>query len=172
MPDNRIMVARDGKIVLVDKFYYSGSNFTNPIYYLFDIRGNQLIRQELSDSTFPVGVAPIMLEDGKLYFLSTSGTSVEVRKADFTPPAVGAESFNYGQFYNESETLDNGEIAQKVKFNYNNFASGPSAGISARMADHRNMYRLELATDKVRIVKIVNGVKNNAWRSRLCDFIS
>ncbi len=159
MPDNRIMVTRDGKVVLIDRFINSWNNSTNPIYYLFDIRGNQLIKQELSDPTFPVGVAPIMLEDGKLYFFYPNGTNFEVRKTDFTPPAVGAESFNYGQFYNEAETLDNGEISQKVKFNYNNFASGPSVGISARMADHRNMYRLELATDKVRIVKIVNGVK-------------
>ncbi|MGG2199274.1 CARDB domain-containing protein [Paenibacillus validus] len=159
MPDNRIMVTRDGKVVLIDRFINSWNNSTNPIYYLFDIRGNQLIKQELSDPTFPVGVAPIMLEDGKLYFFYPYGTNFEVRKTDFTPPAVGAESFNYGQFYNEAETLDNGEISQKVKFNYNNFASEPSVGISARMADHRNMYRLELAADKVRIVKIVNGVK-------------
>ncbi|MGF7033410.1 hypothetical protein J2T17_004358 [Paenibacillus mucilaginosus] len=66
--------------------------------------------------------------------------------------------YSFGQLYNPANTLANGEISMKLKFNYEP-NSGASAGISARMVDNKNMYTLEVSETHTRIVKVVDGVR-------------
>ncbi|MGF7033413.1 hypothetical protein J2T17_004361 [Paenibacillus mucilaginosus] len=70
-----------------------------------------------------------------------------------------ANQFNYGQFYNSSETLIDGELFARFKLNYDSYSDVTSYGLSGRMQDNRNMYRLEVSNRKSKIVKIVNGTR-------------
>ncbi|WP_176835452.1 MULTISPECIES: CARDB domain-containing protein [unclassified Paenibacillus] len=76
-----------------------------------------------------------------------------------SPTRMEADTFNFGQFYNEGVRLENGDVSAGFKLNYDNLTEGVSFGLSARMQDNRNMYRLEVTPRSTRLVKIVGGVK-------------
>jgi len=144
--DNRILVA------------------TNTALLIFDLNGSlvtQIDRPAGNGGTNPY--KPIIMEDGSVaieyYYDKSAGEgsySVWMIAGDANRTA---DVYSFGQFYNSNETLADGEVSAKIKLNYDNFKEGVSFGISARMADNRNMYRMEITAKKTRLTKIVNGVK-------------
>ncbi|WP_091163690.1 PKD domain-containing protein [Paenibacillus sp. 1_12] len=81
----------------------------------------------------------------------------------FTPeseqPPDTNEYFTFGQLINQSsQQVTNGTLSWSTKF-HGLQANNMSAGISFRIQDHKNMYRLESHKNKIQLVKIVNGRK-------------
>lgn len=64
---------------------------------------------------------------------------------------------DFGQLYNNSVKMRDGEIVERLKINFDNFSSNVSAGIAARIQDNENMYRFEVTPETSRLVKIQNG---------------
>jgi hypothetical protein len=64
---------------------------------------------------------------------------------------------SYG-YMSGADRMDNGDLSLKIKFNKDVFTVSGSAGIGFRSQDHRNLYRAEVSTSKVSLVKIANGV--------------
>ncbi|MFC3772341.1 PKD domain-containing protein [Paenibacillus sp. GCM10012303] len=145
-------VTADGKIL-----------FTNHIgLQVYDLNGNKLTEYTKPSNIYGfTDRAPLVMEDGTVVieFRYDSGSTfwAWVVKTDVDPHT--ADLYNFGQLSNPNETLDNGEVAAGFKLNHENFANTVSFGLSARMVDHRNMYRLEVTDEKSKIVKIVDGVK-------------
>jgi hypothetical protein len=67
------------------------------------------------------------------------------------------DSVSYG-YISGNETIFNGDISLKVKYLKNTFSDTNSAGIGFRSQDNKNMYRAEVSTSKVSLVKVVDGV--------------
>lgn len=74
-----------------------------------------------------------------------------------TTPGTGP-TYSYGYLPVKDHEFQNGDVSLKVTFNRNTFSDSASAGIGFRSQNHRNMYRAELSTDRVSLVKYVNGV--------------
>jgi hypothetical protein len=166
-------ISADGKIILVG---YHEKQFTNGGYswiglqsYLqtFDLNGNQLVQLEVPvgyPSDGRSGFAISLIGDGKVLLSYYSRDSSSEHGSEYlyvvtTDPDNGPNTFNNGQFYNQNETIDNGEVTAQIKFNFDNFTSTPTVGLSARIQDNKNMYRLEVSPTKSQLVKVVNGVK-------------
>ncbi|WP_429312288.1 hypothetical protein [Paenibacillus mucilaginosus] len=121
--------------------------------------------REIENTTKAAGSAgrPYILADGSVtvpvrtQYDSSDNFYAWIITADVV--STDANQFNHGQFYNYSETLTDGELFAKFKLNYDSYSDITSYGLSARMQDNRNMYRLEVSNRKSKLVKIVNGTR-------------
>lgn len=65
-------------------------------------------------------------------------------------------SFSYG-YISGSEPITDGDLSLKVNFKKNIFSDHNGAGIGFRSQDNKNMYRVEVSTSQVKLVKVVDG---------------
>ncbi|WP_213412250.1 PKD domain-containing protein [Xylanibacillus composti] len=109
-----------------------------------------------------------LTEDGRLKIVyrtqydndGGSSDSEEVTETLYTiqtTPGAGP-TYSYGYLPVNNQEFQNGDVSLKVTFNRDTFSDSASAGIGFRSQNHRNMYRAELSTDRVSLVKYVNGV--------------
>ncbi|MCZ8515156.1 PKD domain-containing protein [Paenibacillus filicis] len=84
---------------------------------------------------------------------------------DGTQTPTTNEYFTFGQLINYGMTpMQDGEINYSLKFNVLKNDEIP-AGMGFRIQDSKNMYRIEAAKNKVRLIKIVNGRKTTLGQS-------
>ncbi len=108
-----------------------------------------------------------LTEDGHLkivyrtYYDNDGGSSDSERVHEIlltiqSTPGAGP-TYSYGYLPHDGQEMENGDISLKVKFKRDMFSDSASAGIGFRSQDHQNMYRAELSTDRVSLVKYVDG---------------
>lgn len=74
-----------------------------------------------------------------------------------TTPSTG-NSYSHG-YISGSDIITNGDLSLKIKFNKNIFSDQNGVGIGFRSQDNKNMYKVEVSTGQVALVKIENGVR-------------
>ncbi|WP_309121745.1 CARDB domain-containing protein [Paenibacillus sp.] len=132
--------------------------------YIYDFNGTQITAIPRTGATPVYGVSePKFFGDGKVAVLYTVRDDNDATPMIWwiveTDVPASANSYQFGQFQKSDEQIRDGEVSAQIKLHYNAFSNIASAGLSARMQDYRNMYRLEVTGEKVRITKIVNGIK-------------
>ncbi|OAS22330.1 PKD domain-containing protein [Paenibacillus oryzisoli] len=65
---------------------------------------------------------------------------------------------SYGFLSNNDASLYNGDISMRTKFNLNTYSDSVTAGLGFRVQDNKNMYRVEMTPNLIKLTKIVNGV--------------
>ncbi|NQX61562.1 PKD domain-containing protein [Paenibacillus qinlingensis] len=67
---------------------------------------------------------------------------------------------SYGFLSNNDASLYNGDISMRTKFNYNTYSDSVTAGIGFRVQNNKNMYRVEMTPNLIKLTKIVNGISS------------
>jgi hypothetical protein len=67
---------------------------------------------------------------------------------------------SYGFLSNNDASFYNGDISVKTKFNLNTYSDSVTAGIGFRVQNNKNMYRVEMTPNLIKLTKIVNGVSS------------
>ncbi|CAG7646098.1 CARDB domain-containing protein [Paenibacillus allorhizosphaerae] len=107
------------------------------------------IGQSCPDQIPKIYAPGVMVMCGKLYNFPHADTHLPESK----------EYFTYGQLINSSQQpLVNGTLKWSMRINHLKYDYVP-AGMSFRIQDNRNMYRIESMKDRLRLIKIVNGEK-------------
>ncbi|MCZ8520082.1 MULTISPECIES: CARDB domain-containing protein [Paenibacillus] len=142
------------------KIMFARSEAVNKSLNVYDLNLN-LVTRVTGTGLSGQASAPVIMADGSimtpltLEYGSSNDYQAWIVRAEVQRDQ--ADLASYGQFYNSAETLQNGEVSAVFKLNYDSGTNIASYGVSARMADHRNMYRLEVSNKKSKLVKIVDG---------------
>ncbi|MGO4495981.1 PKD domain-containing protein [Paenibacillus sp. 2RAB27] len=67
---------------------------------------------------------------------------------------------SYGFLSNNDASFYNGDISVKTKFNLNTYSDSVTAGIGFRVQNNKNMYRVEMTPNLIKLTKIVNGISS------------
>ncbi|WP_010277376.1 glycoside hydrolase family 78 protein [Paenibacillus senegalensis] len=120
--------------------------------YQFLLRDTRTNRQLATLASSYYNQPPDWISEGKMHFQGTIYS--------FTPnskPANHNEGKTVGQLINSSmASMGNGTIAWNQKVAYQYYEDLPT-GMSFRIQNHRNMYRVESTKSYLRLVKITNG---------------
>ncbi|WP_213585981.1 CARDB domain-containing protein [Paenibacillus sp. J2TS4] len=153
-------------------FYLTGLNgigvFRNPIRdpyddelmgYIFELRDrkSQRVLGELPfrSGRYEDGNAQVL--GGHIYFMD--GKKLFSYTYDGEQPPDHNEWHTNGQLINsQMAPMTNGTIAWSQKIAYQEESYVPT-GMSFRIQDHKNMYRVEATSSKLKLLKIVNGRK-------------
>lgn len=159
----QITLSVDGKALFVTRYNKQTK------LYIYDLNGatkigeirppSEYLSPDTPDTFY---MAPILYQDGKVFVKldsSTDTTAIRLWQIEGTFDSVTANVPNNGQLFNTSDKLASGELVSNIRFNYNYFTPHITAGLSARIQDHKNMYRLEVSPSKTRLIKLVNGRK-------------
>lgn len=156
----QITLSADGKALFATRYNKQSK------LYVYDVNGATKIGEVSPpseylppDSPDKFYEAPVLYQDGKVFIRMESGSTNRLWQVEGAFDSATANVPNSGQLYNSSDTLESGELVSTIRFNYNYFTPHITAGISARIQNHKNMYRLEVSPSKTRLVKLVNGMK-------------
>lgn len=169
-PIPKSTISSDGKLII-------GNGETNILVY--DMRtgtkeadiSTGLAFTNFSDSgngTNTQGMKSINLtEDGtiKVVFQGTSDYGSYQSRREWilsvkTDVNNAAGNSSYGFLSNNDASFYNGDISVKTKFNLNTYSDSVTAGIGFRVQDNKNMYRVEMTPNLIKLTKIVNGVSS------------
>lgn len=151
-PSPRFLVSSDGKV----------SVFNKDRLIVLDMQGNVissvdgLIQRGSYSGMFYNGDGSLVISTSDSYSGGTTADYLYIIKSD---PDPTAKLNSFGQLSNPGVSLTDGDVTAQIKLNYDNFTDTVSTGVSARIQNNQNMYRLEVTAKKTRIVKMVNGVK-------------
>ncbi|AEI44368.1 PKD domain containing protein [Paenibacillus mucilaginosus KNP414] len=142
------------------KIMFARNDASNIVLYEYDLN-LQPIAKIAGQSKGGTPAAPVLMADGSIMvhvaWDDDSSYSYQAWIVKGEAERENADLASYGQFYNGTETLMNGEVSAAFKLNYDSGTDIASYGVSGRMMDHRNMYRLEVSNKKSKLVKLVDG---------------
>ncbi|CAH1199542.1 hypothetical protein PAECIP111891_01304 [Paenibacillus allorhizoplanae] len=72
--------------------------------------------------------------------------------------AIGNSS--YGFLSNNDASFYNGDISMRTKFNFNTYSDSVTAGFGFRVQNNKNMYRVEMTPNLIKLTKMVNGISS------------
>lgn len=126
---------------------YNFGNWYTPDWWIVDSRNNSKIWQVGSGCGRPeVYSENLFVACGKVYTFTKAAPL----------PGVN-EYFSFGQLINPGmQKAADGSINWTMRINNLKYDQVP-AGMSFRIQDHKNMYRVEVMKNRLRLVKIVNG---------------
>lgn len=129
----------------------NGSSYTQYDYVLQDARTKRELG--LIAPAARANASPRLVEPGKFYYAGKIYTFV----TDDPKPNDHNEGKTSGQLINASMApITNGTLVWSQKVAYQDADDLPT-GMSFRIQDHRNMYRVESTKSEIRLVKIMNG---------------
>ncbi len=167
------IASKDGKVLWIDQ---TGSDSNFKLYYKSLNLLTGAIDQSVELGSYdvghyyyrgPVAYPPRFMDDGKVFLTYGAYTDsydcYGCRRHQVTnkvvdgPGIIPEYSSNLGQFYSTSKEIINAEFQYALKLPKTFYKTRESAGLSFRMTDNRNMYRVETTNYHVRIVKVVDG---------------
>jgi hypothetical protein len=163
IPNYPLTLTKDGKIVVAGSWISAVFDTNINLYSVtqrvrissYDFNGKTLSKLDNNEFVAINAGEIVFRGDGK--FLLPQPGYVLIFNSD--PLTSTNKNLNYGEFFNKEESLTNGEVAVKFKFNYENWSSTPTVGVAARMQDKNNMYRIEVSPGTAKLVKYVGGVR-------------
>ncbi|CAG7658875.1 CARDB domain-containing protein [Paenibacillus allorhizosphaerae] len=130
---------------VIPDWYYHGE------YWIGNAKTKELIWKPQGTCEKP----PIVVEPGLFVYC---GNVYRFDHEESHLPGI-REFFTYGQFIKPNQPpIINGSINWTMRINNLKYDYVP-AGMSFRIQDHQNMYRVESMKNRLRLVKIVNGEK-------------